>query len=305
MYESNFKRWLPYMIIGVLVVALGVTMFAFRTKSKKQQAQIDSLNQEVEDLQNNMEEVYVTSKDVKSGSTVELDSVTTALLPSDSIPENAVTTEEELTDKIYKIGLKAGSYITTDIISDYKIHKNMRELDVVMDEIPVGLEEGDYVDIRISFPLGQDYLAMSHKKVLSITGNTIKLIVVEHDFYRYESMKTDLATYQSTKIYAVKYVEAGLQPNGKVYYPPTLEIIKQSILDPNMNSKDFMTMINSRELLEDQLAASKKVDKNQTVTETRNEIKNTFNNAREEYRELEAEKEAAAAAAADDTSSEE
>ena len=35
MYESNFKRWLPYMIIGVLVVALGVTMFAFRTKSKK------------------------------------------------------------------------------------------------------------------------------------------------------------------------------------------------------------------------------------------------------------------------------
>lgn len=307
MYESNFKRWLPYMIIGVLVVALGVTMFAFRTKSKKQQAQIDSLNQEVEDLQNNMEEVYVTSKDVKSGSTVELDSVTTALLPSDSIPENAVTTEEELTDKIYKIGLKAGSYITTDMISDYKIHKNMRELDVVMDEIPVGLEEGDYVDIRISFPLGQDYIAMSHKKVLSITGNTVKLIVIEHDFYRYESMKTDLATYQSTKIYAVKYVEAGLQPNSKVYYPPTLEIIKQSILDPNMNSKDFMTMINSRELLENQLAASKKVDKNQTVTETRNEIKNTFNNAREEYRELEAEKEAAAAAAdaADDTSSEE
>lgn len=304
MYESNFKRWLPYMIIGVLVVALGVTMFAFRTKSKKQQAQIDSLNQEVEDLQNNMEEVYVTSKDVKSGSTVELDSVTTTLLPSDSIPENAVTAEEELTDKIYKIGLKAGSYITTDMISDYKIHKNMRELDVVMDEIPVGLEEGDYVDIRISFPLGQDYIAMSHKKVLSITGNTVKLIVIEHDFYRYESMKTDLATYQSTKIYAVKYVEAGLQPNGKVYYPPTLEIIKQSILDPNMNSKDFMTMINSRELLENQLAASKKVDKNQTVTETRNEIKNTFNNAREEYRELEAEKEAAAAAA-DDTSSEE
>ena len=303
MYESNFKRWLPYMIIGVLVVALGVTMFAFRTKSKKQQAQIDSLNQEVEDLQNNMEEVYVTSKDVKSGSTVELDSVTTTLLPSDSIHENAVTTEEDLTDKIYKIGLKAGSYITTDMISDYKIHKNMRELDVVMDEIPVGLEEGDYVDIRISFPLGQDYIAMSHKKVLSITGNTVKLIVIEHDFYRYESMKTDIATYQSTKIYAVKYVEAGLQPNGKVYYPPTLEIIKQSILDPNMNSKDFMTMINSRELLEDQLAASKKVDKNQTVTETRNEIKNTFNNAREEYRELEAEKEAAAAAA--DASSEE
>lgn len=265
MYESNFKRWIPYVIIGILVIALGLTFFVFRNKAKKQQAQIDALNQQVEELQNNMQEVYVTSKDVKSGSTVELDSVTTVLLPSDSIPENAITAEGDLTDKIYKIGLKAGSYITSDMISDYKVSKNMRELDVVMDEIPVGLEEGDYVDVRISFPLGQDYIAMSHKKVLGITGNTVKLIVVEHDFYRYESMKTDMATYQSTKVYGVKYVEAGLQKKGKVYYPPTLDIIKQSILDPNMDSQDFMTMINSRELLEEQLAASKKVDKNQTV----------------------------------------
>ena len=180
----------------------------------------------------------------------------------------------------------------------------MRELDVVMDEIPVGLEEGDYVDVRISFPLGQDYIAISHKKALGITGNTVKLIVVEHDFYRYESMKTDMATYQSTKVYGVKYVEAGLQKKGKVYYPPTLDIIKQSILDPNMDSQDFMTMINSRELLEEQLAASKKVDKNQTVTETRNEIKNTFDNAREQYAELEQEKELAAEAASADDSEE-
>ncbi len=304
MYESNFKRWIPYVIIGILVIALGLTFFVFRNKAKKQQAQIDALNQQVEELQNNMQEVYVTSKDVKSGSTVELDSVTTVLLPSDSIPENAITAEGDLTDKIYKIGLKAGSYITSDMISDYKVSKNMRELDVVMDEIPVGLEEGDYVDVRISFPLGQDYIAMSHKKVLGITGNTVKLIVVEHDFYRYESMKTDMATYQSTKVYGVKYVEAGLQKKGKVYYPPTLDIIKQSILDPNMDSQDFMTMINSRELLEEQLAASKKVDKNQTVTETRNEIKNTFDNAREQYTELEQEKELAAEAASADDSEE-
>ena len=71
-----------------------------------------------------------------------------------------------------------------------------------------------------------------------------------------------------------------------------------------MDSQDFMTMINSRELLEEQLAASKKVDKNQTVTETRNEIKNTFDNAREQYAELEQEKELAAEAAAADDSEE-
>ena len=191
------------------------------------------------------------------------------------------------------------------MISDYKVTKNMRELDVVMDEIPVGLEEGDYVDVRISFPLGQDYIAMSHKKVLGITGNTVKLVVIEHDFYRYESMKTDMATYQSTKVYGVKYVEAGIQKKGKVYYPPTLDIIKQSILDPNMDSQDFMTMINSRELLEEQLAASKKVDKNQTVTETRNEIKNTFDKAREQYAELEQQKELAEEAATSADNSEE
>lgn len=34
MYESNFKRWIPYVIIGILVIALGLTFFVFRNKAK-------------------------------------------------------------------------------------------------------------------------------------------------------------------------------------------------------------------------------------------------------------------------------
>lgn len=34
MYESNFKRWIPYVIIGILVIALGLTFLFSETKQK-------------------------------------------------------------------------------------------------------------------------------------------------------------------------------------------------------------------------------------------------------------------------------
>lgn len=295
MYNTGLKKWIPYIAIAVLAVILVGTIFITQNNSKKQKKQIEALNQQVESLQQDMTEVYVTTQDVKAGNAIEFDSLSTTLIPTDAIPENAITDEDELTDKLYKINLKAGSYLTSDMVMKDKLTNNMRELDIVMDEIPIGLEPGDYVDIRISFPLGQDYIAMSHKRVLAINGNTVKLVVIEHDFYRYESMKTDLAQYQSTKIYAAKYLEAGIQKRSKVYYPPNLDVIKQSILDPNMNTQDFLKLINSREKLEEQLVDNR-VDKNITVTDARKELKNEFNRAREEYADLEAEKEAAAAA---------
>lgn len=294
MYDSGFKKRILYIVIGVLVIALIGTIVITNSKAKKQKKEIAALNQQVEDFQQNMTDVYSVSKNVKAGNAIDFDALTTVTVPSDSIPENAITDEEDLTDKLYKIDLKAGTYLTTDMVMQDKLTDNMRELDIVMDEIPLGLEEGDYVDVRISFPLGQDYIAMSHKRVLGITGNTVKLVVIEHDFYRYESMKTDLASYPSTKIYAAKYVEAGIQKKSKVYYPPNLDVIKQSILDPNMDTEDFLTLINSREQLEKTLLKSKKVDKNETVTNSREQLKAEFNSAREEYAQLEAEKEAAA-----------
>jgi hypothetical protein len=191
----------------------------------------------------------------------------------------------------------------------------MRELDVIVGEIPIGLEEGDYVDIRISFPLGQDYIAMTHKRVLAINESALKLVVNEQDFYTYESLKTDLSLYSSTKTYAVKYLEAGIQASAKDYYPMNLEGIETMILDPNMDTSDYADVLASREQLELQLLLPgvrfdegenydsyveqgiiseiewNRVDVSDSVTSGREELLSKFEEAKEYYAKLEAEKE--------------
>lgn len=213
---------------------------------------------------------------------------------SDILPENIITDLSQLEGMMYKLDLTAGTYLTTDMIQPEILTDDMRELDVIVGELPIGLEVGDYVDLRISFPLGQDYIAMSHKKVLEINQNTLKLIVNEEDFYIYESLKTDLALYRATKLYAVRYLEAGIQAAAENYYPCTLDVIKVRILDPNMDTSDYSTELDNREKLEVALAEgvnSQKIDTNQSVTSSKSQLESEFSSAKQEYERLQAEKE--------------
>lgn len=297
MYDTGIKRWIFYVIIGVLAVTLVGVIIISKNVSDKQKKEIDNLNSTIKSLQQDTVSVYATTEDVKAGGDVDLEKVSTIEIPKSSVPENAVTDESDLEGKQYKIGLKANSYITKDMLIDYKLNNNQRTLDIVMSETPIGIEVGDYVDVRIAFPEGQDYIALSHKKVVGISNNTLKLIVVEHDFYRYESMKTDMALYDTTKIYASTYVEAGIQKSAKNYYPVRFNLAKQSLRDPNMHgSKDFLKLIKTRKQLEEQLVDAGYVEKSMSVTDKKIEIQQEYANAKEEYEELKAEEEAEAAA---------
>lgn len=296
MYDTGSKKWISYIIIGVLIAALIGTILISKRVSDKQKKEIDNLNTTIASLQKDQTTVYATTEDVKAGQVIEMDKLTTVNIPKESVPENAITKESDIEGKRFKISLAANSYITKNMLLNQKLTQNQRELDIVLSEIPIGLEVGDYVDIRVTFPEGQNYTVMSHKQVVGINGSTLKIIVVEHDFYRYESVKTDMSIYSSTKIYAAKYVEPGIQKSAKVFYPLRFNVAKQSLRDPNMDSKDFLKLLKSRKELEEQLAdAGHMIDKNQTVTDRKNEIQQEFNNAREEYEELKAEQEAASA----------
>lgn len=249
------KRNLVIAAVFAAIVISGVvaSTLGFKKELDERQLEIESLEDEIAMLQSDQTTVYVTAAAVKANNSIVSTDVTTVDLPSESVPENAVTDWEQISGKIYKIGLASGAVLTTDMVQEELLTDDMRELDVVVGEIPIGLEAGDYVDIRISFPLGQDYIAMSHKRVLAINQQTVKLVVNEQDFYTYESLKTDLSLYESTKTYAVKYLEAGIQASATDYYPMNLEGLETMILDPNMDTSDYADVLASREQLELQL----------------------------------------------------
>ncbi len=351
-----------FIIIGVLVIlaVLGVgAWYAIKTYNDT----ITGLREENDDLRAQLEEAEIEMGMVVGVGPMQLneegeiifngfmdgqrivseDCLTYIEIPADVITEHMITDMSDVVGKITKIDLLPGAIFETTMLIDYDLKEDERELDVVLDEMPIGLVPGDYVDLRISFPLGQDYVVMVKKQVVAINSNTVKLIVNEEDVHHYESAKADKALYQATKLYTTKYVEFGLQPAASSYYPVTNEVLKTLILDPNINTDDWKNNLESRYQLEFQLSDSVKmveentdypvyyafvdsldtetwdaskaqregskvnalakeycfiarpwpgdrVDKNGKVTSSRSELISTFEQARQSFEQLQAEK---------------
>lgn len=295
MRRRNSMKKMLIMAFVLLVVIISFVLLYFAKSNKRIAEENAQLKQTISDYEANQTTVYILTNDVKAGNKIMETDLTTANVPKEAVPQNAITDETMLEKKLYKTDLSANTMLSGDMILDEELTDDMRELDVVMTEVPIGLAEGDYIDVRIAFPLGQDFLALSHKKVVAINGNAVKLVVGEQDFYSYESMKADYGTYQAVKIYGAKYVESGIQQSAVVYYPVSVDILKTEILDPNINTSDYKNTLKRRKKLEEQLIDADLVEKNEKVTYNKAKLDELFNEAEQAYAQLQEEKEQQAA----------
>lgn len=293
------KKLMVTFFLLALVVALGVTgVLVIRKMYERKLEEKDAMIADMELILSCYEDtayVYRLATDVDSESECLISDLESVAVPISTITDQMVIEPDAVVGKYYLLSFSAGTILTTDMFEEYIIEDDMRYMDVVFDEIPIGLAVGDYIDVRISFPLGQDYIALSGKRVAQINSSTVKLIVDSKDFYYYESMKTDLATYRSTKIYGAQYVKPGIQDKAKTYYPVNLDVLYTMLLDPNVDTGDYSGILKSRAQLEDQLLKSDRVDVSNSVTSGKNEISNRFKQASAEYAKLQEKKEKEAA----------
>ncbi len=288
---SRKKYFIMFAILILLLAAAGVCIMKKNDMNiiAEREQEIIDLQQELDNI-GNLVTVYQLNTDVKSGTQMQSFQFTPIDVPETSVPIEAITSLDLIDGYYYKIGLSANTIVTTDMLMQQKLTDDERTLDVVLDEIPIGIEVGDYIDVRIAFPLGQDFIVMVHKEVVEINGSTLKLIVSQQDFYTYQSMQTDEALYSSTKAYGSTYVEGGVQMPAQQYYPVNLDVLKTMLLDPNIDTSDYSDVLKLREQLEKQLNTSDKVTINDTVTNGKQTLAQKFKKAKEDYDALQAQK---------------
>lgn len=198
--------------------------------------------------------VYELNYDVKGGTIIS----ETDLTPVE-VPEKATTGYvhdiNDVLGKYYKAGLGQGTILGEAMVSDYELTRDLRYLDVMIDDLPIGLEVGDYVDLRFRFTFGQNFVVMSHKQVVEINKNVLKLVVDEKDIHSYESVLKDRAQYVGCRTSAVQYIEGGIQDAGLNYYPMRVDVMSTLVQDPNIKEKEDLSQFSlvDRTLLEEQL----------------------------------------------------
>jgi hypothetical protein len=168
--------------------------------------------------------------------------------------------------------MTAGSYLSADTIMELPQTSDDRAFDVITAYNPIGLQPNDFVDIRVNLPTGEDYVALSHKRVDGIYNGVLKLMMSEYDIAVYNSLVVDTTLFKGAIIYSTRYLD-GAQEAAEEFYPISSGVLKIALTNPNIAKtikyadiinrrtelEATMAVLDGNELLRDMLQAGKSV----------------------------------------------
>lgn len=134
-----------------------------------------------------------------------------------------------------KISMNKNTLLTTNCVipEEDSTTDDVREMEYNMITLPINVAVGDNVDVRITFPNGQDFIIMSKKEIKNIQGNTITFDVDETEILMMSGAIVESYIMTASNIYVAKYVDTE-QVKATNTYTPTAEVVNLMKNDPNI-----------------------------------------------------------------------
>ena len=205
--------------------------------------------------------LFVLTRDVTAGEELTDDMIRVQRVQStENLSAVQSLAKEDLLGKRLKVSLTKGAALSTDIVYEgAPVADDERRVELSQIGLPQTLKENDFVDVRIVFPNGQDYLVIGRKRVYRMIRDeegevlALQLRLLEEELLRYQAACVDTKTYEDTRIYAVQYT-GEYQPAAQVYYPVNQAVFRLLQWDPNITELFVVEEEQERrELLETEL----------------------------------------------------
>lgn len=211
------------------------------------------LNAQIESI-GSMTQVYVYRTDTVKGQEITAEMLETATIPSKMLTTDMVTDPNTIIGLYCKVDYTAGTPITKsvvmepDITDESKLYHTVREYDVVVNMWPIGLEIGDYVDLRFMMPYGEEYIVLSHMRIDGMSEATVKFDMTEVQINLYQSAMVDyyLNSEQGAMLYFTKYVEPGVQDPANITYKVSNEIMEAMKKNSNLYATAWASVYDSK-----------------------------------------------------------
>lgn len=180
-----------------------------------------------------------TGVDIYPGKDIQQEDLEPVSIPSSFVRDSYIMDPSECIGKLYKIKLEPGTPLTKDLMMDKDIDDTSRDMDIIADSWPVALKVGDYVDLEITYGMGEKYIVLSHVRINAINAKTLKVTLNGTERYMYSAMLVDyfINRGKGTTINFVKYVEPGVQEAAKEFYAVPKNIVAVITADPNILDK--------------------------------------------------------------------
>lgn len=243
------KKATVFIVIGAIVVSNAASGFIwYKTKSNAE----NKLTQEISTLNATLTAlgppttVWGVSGKTKAGATIQDNDLVELTMPSSVVQDNYITNKEDVVGSYYKIPVNPGTPLTTDMIMKDKLEDSMRDVDIVLEKVPVGTDIGDYVDIRYTTPGGEDFIVLSHIRIQDMGDATFKVYLTENQQQTYLGALVDRysANTGMASLYATKYIEPGVQEKADQYYQVPDNVKAVMAQDPNIVNKAEFSIYN-------------------------------------------------------------
>lgn len=194
----------------------------------------------------NTQTVYVATRLIERGeklisegddANVEKQQVSTGLESFNYITDTEI-------GNVAVVDISQGVPIMYSMVTDITVAADTRNYEIAVANLMTTQKENDYVDVRITFPNGEDYIILPKKQVMSLNLETCVFdsYLNEEEILRMTSAIVDAYTTTGCRIYTTKYVESNLQEEAIPNYPvksTTLDLINS---DPNILTKAVETL---------------------------------------------------------------
>lgn len=221
----------------LLVIAVSFNIIKIR--------QVKALKEDIVELQNQLselkkEEPKVTvlrvhpDYNIKSGTIFDPSVIEVALLPESLSSPAYVTDINMLKDGIWRINVRGGGLITTDMLALEPVYPTDRYHLIMVDAVTPSTQVGDFVDLRMITPDGIDLVVLPKKRITNIYSSGLEFVLSEAELMIYEGAILDRAMHRGTILYGSKYVDPSLQNKLYSMYIPPDEVVDYMNLNRNM-----------------------------------------------------------------------
>ncbi|MEI3394566.1 MAG: hypothetical protein V8R82_02500 [Clostridia bacterium] len=153
---------------------------------------------------------------------------------------------------IAKVDMNKNTVLTTEMVSksNEKTTDDLRKVEYNVLTLPSQLQTGEYIDVRLALPSGQDYIVVSKKQVEipQVSGvdvaDTIWLKLTEDEIITMNNAIVDSARALGSVLKVTIYTEAGIQEAATPTYVPSREVAQLIQNNPNIVQESKNILIN-------------------------------------------------------------
>lgn len=155
--------------------------------------------------------------------------------------ENNNNQEGDKTSKLYAaINIPKGTVITSDMLVQntdaISPNSTVRTVEYSTITLPSELLAEETIDVRISFPTGQDFVVLSKKFVKKTDAESVWIDVDEEEILRMNSAIIESYLINGAKLYAVNLSKPGIQKKAIATYPVNSSVYSLLNIDPNVSN---------------------------------------------------------------------